>query len=256
MRIDGSVALVSGAASGLGEATARHLHQQGASVLLFDLDGERAAAIAADLGPRAAVVAGDASEEADAQRAVEGAADLGPLRVAVLCAGGGTPSERVVSRAGTPHSLDSFVATMHLNVTTTFNTLRLAAAAMAELEPDDEGERGVVVTTSSVAGYEGQIGQIGYATAKAGIIGMTLVAARDLAAAGIRVNCIAPGTIHTRAWDQAPEELRAGLEAKVPFPRRFGRPSEFASLVEHLVSNRYINGHVVRLDGAIRFDPK
>ena len=146
---------------------------------------------------------------------------------------------------------------MDLNVITTFNAVRLAAAAMSQLEPvGDDEERGAIVTTSSVAGFEGQIGQLAYGTAKAAIIGMTLIAARDLAASGIRVNNIAPGTIDTRAWDAAPPEVREPLEAKVPFPRRFGRPEEFAALAEHLVTNRYLNGHVARLDGAIRFDPR
>jgi NAD(P)-dependent dehydrogenase (short-subunit alcohol dehydrogenase family) len=263
MQIAGNVALVTGAASGLGEATARHLHELGATVVLFDRDGERTPKIAAELGDASHVV-GDATREADVQAAVDAAATAGPLRIVVACAGGATASQRTIRRDGTPHDLDLFVATMNLNVVSTFNTVRLAAAAMAELEPADggpgsdgsDGERGVIVTTSSIAGYEGQVGQIAYATAKAGIIGMTLVAARDLASVGVRVNSIAPGTIGTRAWEQAPADMRAALEAKVPFPRRFGRPSEFAGLAEHLITNCYINGHVVRLDGAIRFDPK
>jgi NAD(P)-dependent dehydrogenase (short-subunit alcohol dehydrogenase family) len=263
MQIAGNVALVTGAASGLGEATARHLHELGATVVLFDRDGERTPKIAAELGDASHVV-GDATREADAQAVVDAAATAGPLRIVVACAGGATASQRTIRRDGTPHDLDLFVATMNLNVVSTFNTVRLAAAAMAELEPADggpgsdgsDGERGVIVTTSSIAGYEGQVGQIAYATAKAGIIGMTLVAARDLASVGVRVNSIAPGTIGTRAWEQAPADMRAALEAKVPFPRRFGRPSEFAGLAEHLITNCYINGHVVRLDGAIRFDPK
>jgi NAD(P)-dependent dehydrogenase (short-subunit alcohol dehydrogenase family) len=260
MQIAGNVALVTGAASGLGEATARHLHGLGATVVLFDRDGERTPKIAAELGDAPHVV-GDATREADVQAAVDAAASAGPLRIVVACAGGATASQRTVRRDGTPHDLDLFVAIMNLNVVSTFNTVRLAAAAMAELDaadggPDSDGERGVIVTTSSIAGYEGQVGQIAYATAKAGIIGMTLVAARDLASVGVRVNSIAPGTIGTRAWEQAPADMRAALEAKVPFPRRFGRPSEFAGLAEHLITNCYINGHVVRLDGAIRFDPK
>jgi NAD(P)-dependent dehydrogenase (short-subunit alcohol dehydrogenase family) len=268
MQIAGNVALVTGAASGLGEATARHLHGLGATVVLFDRDSERTPKIAAELGDAPHVV-GDATREADVQDAADAAASAGPLRIVVACAGGATASQRTIRRDGTPHDLDLFVATMNLNVVSTFNTVRLAAAAMAELDPADggpdsgpdgvsnnDGERGVIVTTSSIAGYEGQVGQIAYATAKAGIIGMTLVAARDLASVGVRVNSIAPGTIGTRAWEQAPADMRAALEAKVPFPRRFGRPSEFAGLAEHLITNCYINGHVVRLDGAIRFDPK
>src|SRR3954471_3273905 len=237
MQVEGNVALITGGASGLGEATARHLHAAGARVLIFDRDEARAKDIVADLGGGADMLAGDAASEADGQAAVEAALTLGPLRMLVACAGGGTPSERTVRRDGTPHDLGGFVDTLNLNVVTTFNCLRLAAAAMATQDPvDDDGGRGVVVTTSSVAGYEGQIGQIAYGSAKAAIIGMTVIAARDLASVGIRVNCIAPGTIGTRAWDAAPADMRAGLEAKVPFPRRFGRPDEFASLVEHLVT--------------------
>ncbi len=257
MQIDGSVALVTGGGSGLGEATAKHLHGLGAQVVVFDLDEERAKLVAAGLGHGAEHVAGDATDEDDTRRAVEVAASRGPLRIVVACAGGGTRPQRVVQRDGTPHELGLFRDTIDLNVTTTFNTLRLAAATMATLEPvGDDGERGAVVLTSSLAGYEGQIGTIAYSAAKAAIIGMTLVAARDLAALGVRANCIAPGTMNTTAWDKAAPEVRAALESKVPFPARFGEPYEFAELAAHLVTNRYINGHVVRLDGAIRFDPR
>ncbi len=257
MDIAGNVALVTGGASGLGEATARHLHAAGAHVVLFDRDAERSKAIVAELGERASATVGDATTEEDTAAAVAHAGELGPLRILVTCAGGASRNERTVKRDGTPHSLELFRATMDLNVITTFNAVRLAAAAMSQLEPvGDDEERGAIVTTSSVAGFEGQIGQLAYGTAKAAIIGMTLIAARDLAASGIRVNNIAPGTIETRAWDAAPPEVREPLEAKVPFPRRFGRPEEFAALAEHLVTNRYLNGHVARLDGAIRFDPR
>jgi NAD(P)-dependent dehydrogenase (short-subunit alcohol dehydrogenase family) len=256
-RLAGSVALVTGGASGLGEATVRHLHERGASVVLFDRDEPRATAIAAELGDRVKSVAGDATSEDDTRAAIDAASRLGALRHVVACAGGGAGSGRTVARDGTPHDLDMFVDTLHLNVVSTFNTVRLAAAAMAALDPlDDDGERGSIVTTSSIAAFEGQIGQVAYGTAKAAIAGMTLIAARDLAAVGVRVNAIAPGTIATRIWDRAPAELRQSLEAKVPFPKRFGRPEEFAMLVAHLLTNSYINGEVIRLDGAIRFDPK
>lgn len=257
MHIDGHVALVTGAASGLGEAAARHLHARGATVVLFDRDGARANAIAAELGAGAVAAVGDATDEHDTAAAVQAATDAGGLRLVVACAGGATASERTVRRDGTPHDLELFLRTQELNVVTTFNTLRLAAAAMAQLDPvDADGQRGAIVTTASIAGIEGQIGQIAYGTAKAAIIGMTIVAARDLASIGVRVNCIAPGTIGTRAWDQAPAELRSALEAKVPFPRRFGLPDEYASLAAHLLGNDYMNGHVARLDGAIRFEPR
>ena len=258
MELQQTVALVTGAASGLGEATARHLHARGARVVLFDRDGDRLAAVAQELGAGAVPVAGDATSEADTQAAVDAATREGGLRAVVACAGGATAGARTVGRDGTPHDLGLFTDTLQLNVVTTFNTVRLAAAAMAALDPLEGtgGERGAIVTTASIAAYEGQIGQVAYATAKAGIVGMTLVAARDLAATGIRVNCIAPGTIGTRAWDAAPDDMRATLEAKVPFPRRFGKPAEFAALAEHLLGNGYVNGEVVRLDGAIRFDPR
>jgi NAD(P)-dependent dehydrogenase (short-subunit alcohol dehydrogenase family) len=257
MQIQGNVALVTGGASGLGEATARHLHARGATVVIFDRDADRGSMIVKELGSRAELVAGDATAEADTQAAGDAARELGPLRIVVACAGGGTKSCRTVQRDGSPHPLDDFVATLQLNLVSAFNALRLGAAAMAALEPvDEDGARGVVITTASIAGYEGQIGQISYGSAKAGVIGMTLIAARDLAAVGIRVNCIAPGTIATRAWDGAPAAIRQPLEAKVPFPRRFGHAQEFADLVEHLVTNRYLNGQVIRLDGAVRFDPK
>lgn len=257
MDIDGNIALVTGAASGLGEATARHLLTRGARVVLFDLDATRVTALAAELGDRAVAVAGDATDEADTRAAVDRAVELGPLRAVVACAGGGTRPSRLVQRDGSPHDLELFQHTMHLNVTTTFNTLRLAGAAMAAQEPaNDDGERGAMVLTSSLAGYEGQIGTIAYSAAKAAILGMTIVAARDLAASGIRVNCIAPGTMNTQAWKLASPDVKASLEAKVPFPRRFGEPEEFADLAAHLLTNRYLNGHVVRLDGAIRFEPK
>lgn len=257
MEIAGNVALVTGGASGLGEATARHLHSLGASVLVFDRDEARATAIVEELGSRAEVIAGDVRSESDTRAAVDAAAELGPLRMVVACAGGATGGGRTVNRDGSPHPLALFQDTVDLNLVGTFNTLRLAAAKMATLDgTGDDAERGVIVTTASIAGYEGQIGQIAYGSAKAGIIGMTIIAARDLAAVGVRVNSIAPGTILTRAWDNAPASVREPLEAKVPFPRRFGHASEFAALVEHLVTNRYLNGQVIRLDGAVRFDPK
>jgi NAD(P)-dependent dehydrogenase (short-subunit alcohol dehydrogenase family) len=257
MHIEGAVALVTGGASGLGKATTRHLVERGAQVVVFDRDGAKAEALAAELGATCLAVAGDVTSEADTQAAVDAATELGGLRIVVACAGGARGGGRTVDRDGTPHALDLFADTVQLNLVGTFNTVRLAAAAMARLDPaNGDGERGAMVTTASIAGYEGQIGQIAYGSAKAGIIGMTIIAARDLAAMGVRVNCIAPGTMGTEAWELAPPDLREGLEALVPFPRRFGHPHEFAALAEHLVTNGYLNGHVARLDGAIRFQPK
>ena len=257
MEIQGNVALVTGGASGLGEATVRHLHAKGAAVVIFDRNAERGQDIADELGKDAVFAAGSVLSEADTVAAVEAAAELGPLRVLVACAGGGVgKAGRLVGRDGTPHELDSFTKTVELNLIGAFNSMRIAAAQMAKNEPVADGERGIVVTTASIAGFEGQIGQIAYSSAKAGIIGMTLTAARDLSAIGVRVNSIAPGMFDTPAWSQASSEVKETLEAKIPFPHRFGKPEEFAALVEHMITNGYLNGQVIRLDGAIRFDPK
>ena len=255
MEVSGNVALVTGAASGLGEATARRLHAHGASIVLADLSEERGQAISSELGPNTLFVRCDVTSESDVAAAVAAGAEMGRLAMSVHCAGGGIAA-RTVGRDGTPHDLDAFRRTIELNLIGTFNVLRLAAAQMATNDVDAGGERGVCVQTASIAGYEGQIGQIAYGSAKAGVIGMTIIAARDLAAIGVRVNSIAPGTMLTRAWEKAPAQLRTSLESKVPFPQRFGHPEEFASLCEHLITNRYVNGQVIRIDGAIRFDPK
>jgi len=255
MEIAGNGALVTGGASGLGEATARHLAARGARVTIFDRDADKAAAVAAAIGGQSH--AGDVRDEADTAAAIALAQRDTPLRIVVACAGGARGGGRTVNRDGSPHDLALFQDTVDLNLVGSFNTARLAAAAMAAQEPvNEDGEHGVIVTTASIAGYEGQIGQIAYGAAKAGIIGMTIILARDLAAIGVRTNCIAPGTMGTSAWDLAPAEMREKLEAKVPFPSRFGTPDEFAALAEHLITNRYLNGQVIRLDGAIRFDPK
>jgi NAD(P)-dependent dehydrogenase (short-subunit alcohol dehydrogenase family) len=250
------VALVTGAASGLGEATARHFHALGHPVVLFDLNAEGLDAVAAALGDRVAGVAGSVIDPDDTQRAVDAAAGLGGLRIAVACAGGGAAASRVVDRKGNPHPLDAFTQTLDLNVVGTFNTLRLAAVAMSGLEPDADGERGAIVLVTSGAAFEGQIGQIAYGSAKSALLGMTLIAARDLSSQGIRVNAVAPGVMDTAGWAQAPEELRDQLAATVPFPHRLGHPHEFARLVQHLVENQYLNGHVARIDGALRFGPR
>ncbi len=256
MDLHGTAALVTGGASGLGEASARRLAAGGAQVTIFDRDLAKAEAVAAELGPDARAVGGDVTQEADTLAAVAAAASRAPLGIVIACAGGARGGGRTVDRQGVPHDLALFQDTVDLNLVGTFNTVRLAAAQMATQDAGPDGERGAIVTTASIAGFEGQIGQIAYGAAKAGIIGMTIILARDLAAIGVRVNCIAPGTMGTAAWDLAPAEMRAALEAKVPFPTRFGEPDEFAHLAEHLVTNRYINGQVIRLDGAIRFDPK
>ena len=258
MQVEGNVALVTGGASGLAKATARYMHARGAKVVILDRDEDGARRIAEELGEGAVGIGGSILAEADLAHAIEVAQGLGTLRLCFAIAGGGVPGGgRTVNRDGTPHALEPFTKTVEVNLVGTFNTVRLAAAAMGSLEPvNEDGERGAIVLTSSIAGYEGQIGQIAYGSAKAGIIGMTIIAARDLAALGIRVNCIAPGTMLTEAWGQVRSTVQDTLEAKVPFPHRFGRPEEFARLAEQLVTNEYLNGQVVRLDGAIRFDPK
>jgi len=257
MDLAGKTILVTGGASGLGEATVRYLASRGSNVVIFDRDGERGKAIESELGSGVVFVVGSVLDDDDTQAAVAAATDLGGLRGVVACAGGARASARTIGRDGTPHDRRLFTDTVDLNLVGTFNTLRFAGSAMSQLEPiDDDGQRGAIVMVASIAGIEGQIGQLAYGAAKAGIIGMTVVAARDLSSAGIRVNAIAPGTIHTRAWEQASPEMRKAFEDKVPFPKRFGKPDEFAALAEHLLTNDYLNGHVARLDGAIRFDPK
>ena len=256
MQVQGTGALVTGGASGLGAATTRRLHAAGAVVTVFDRDGDKAGALVDALGDRATAFVGDVTSEDDTRGAIAAATDRAPLGIVVACAGGARGGGRTVDRDGTPHPLALFRDTVDLNLVGTFNTARLAAAAMAGSPEGPDGERGVIVTTASIAGFEGQIGQVAYGAAKAGIIGMTIILARDLAALGVRVNCIAPGTMGTEVWGIAPVELREKLEAKVPFPRRFGDPDEFAALAEHMITNRYLNGQVIRLDGAIRFDPK
>lgn len=255
MRIDGSVALVTGAASGLGEASARALHARGAHVVLADLDAARGQGIVSELGARADFVRCDVTSEADVAAATSLAAERGPFTICVHCAGGGIAG-RTLGRDGTPHALDAFRRVVELNLVGSFNVVRLAAAGMAANEPTDDGERGVCVLTASIAAYEGQIGQVAYGSAKAGVVGMTLIAARDLAAVGVRVCTIAPGTFATPPMMAVPEAMRDAFAANVPFPRRLGDPAEYAALAVHLTENPYLNGEVVRIDGAVRFQPR
>ena len=255
MRIEGTGALVVGGASGLGEATARELHERGAHVVIADLDAERGAALAAEIGARAGFVATDVTRAEQVEAAVgEAARAPGGLRISVHCAGIGY-AERV-ARARGPHRLDAFERVVAVNLTGTFNALRLASAAMLANEPDDEGERGVCINTASIAAYEGQIGQIAYAASKGGVVAMTLPAARDLAESGIRVCAIAPGLFDTPLLAGLPVEARAQLGAAIPFPPRLGRPAEFAELACHIVANVMLNGEVIRLDGALRMAPR
>ena len=252
MRIEGSSALVVGGASGLGEATVRRLHEQGATVTIADVNAEKGAALAAELGVE--FVACDVREETQVQAAVERAAADRGLRIAVCCAGIGW-AQKVAGSKG-PHPLMPFETTIQINLIGTFNVLRLAATAMIASEPLEDGERGVCVNTASIAAFDGQIGQIAYSASKGGVVGMTLPAARDLAQQGIRVNTIAPGLFDTPLLAALPEETRNKLGAGVPFPRRLGTPDEYAALACHIVENRMLNGETIRLDGALRMPPR
>jgi 3-hydroxyacyl-CoA dehydrogenase / 3-hydroxy-2-methylbutyryl-CoA dehydrogenase len=247
--------IVAGGASGLGEATARRLHELGARVLIADLNHERGQALAAELGERASFVAADVTDPDAVAAAVDRAASgEGGLRISVCCAGIGW-AERVAGKRG-PHSFEAFERVIRVNLIGTFNLLRLAAAAMLANQPDERGERGVCINTASIAASDGQIGQIAYAASKAGIAGLTLPAARDLASMGVRVVTIAPGTFDTPLLAGLPEPAREALAAVVPFPSRLGRPDEFAALAVHIVENQMLNGEVIRLDGALRMPPR
>ena len=254
MKIAGSVALVTGGASGLGEATVRQLVSQGGRVVIVDLNADRGEALAAELGDAATFAQADVSNAEEVQAAVEQAASMGTLRAAINCAGIGM-GMRTIGKDGTPHDLGVFQKIISVNLVGTFNILRLAASAMANNEPED-GERGVVVNTASVAAFDGQIGQVAYSASKGGIVGMTLPAARDLSKAQIRVVTIAPGTFDTPLLGMLPEEIRTALAATIPHPSRLGRPQEFGALACHIVENSYLNGEVIRLDGAIRMAPR
>jgi NAD(P)-dependent dehydrogenase (short-subunit alcohol dehydrogenase family) len=247
---------VTGGAGGLGAATVRRFVAAGAGVAVFDRDGARAEALAEELGSTVVSVAGDVNDDDDVQAAIAAAGSVGILSVVVNVAGGGVPAGRTVARDGTPHSKEAFIQTMAMNAFGTFNVTRLAAAAMAGNEPDEDGQRGVVVNTASIAGIEGQAGQLAYGAAKAAILGMTLPLARDLAPLGIRVCAIAPGTMGTPLMLSTPEAMRDQLVSSIQFPKRMGRPDEFAILVESIIGNPYLNGENIRLDGALRFPPK
>jgi len=255
MEIGGSGALVSGGASGLGEATARRLHAGGAQVVIADRDQARGQALADELGERARFALMDVTDPDTVQSAVDKAAALPlPLRIAVSCAGIGGAGRIVGSRG--PHSLERFETVIRVNLIGTFNVMRLASFAMAENDPTETGARGVCVNTASIAAFDGQMGQIAYSASKGAIVSMTLPAARDLAPAGIRVCSIAPGVFETPLLGNLPENAVAALGEVRQFPDRFGRPAEFAALVAHIVENEMLNGEVIRLDGALRMPPR
>ena len=255
MQLTGSVALVTGGASGLGAATVRALVGKGAKALIVDRDEVKGEALAAELGAAAAFAKADVSDAAQIEAAIDAAQRLGTLRVAVSCAGVGWAA-RTLDKTGKPHDLELFKTVIGINLVGTFNVLRFAASAISKAEPLANNERGVIVNTASVAAFDGQIGQIAYAASKAGVAGMTLPAARDLAPAGIRVVTIAPGIFDTPMLGQLSEEVRAALAKDVVFPKRLGDPAEYGAMVAAIVETGYLNGETIRLDGALRMPPK
>ncbi len=254
MQISNHVFIVTGGASGLGGATSRMLATQGGKVIIADVQADRGEALARELGANARYVKCDVSSEADGRAAVDAALALGTLRGLVNCAGIAI-GEKVVGKEG-PHALASFARVININLIGTFNMIRLAADAMAKQEPTPEGERGVLVNTASVAAFDGQIGQAAYSASKGGVVGMTLPIARDLSRSGIRCVTIAPGLFATPMLLGMPQELQDSLGRQVPFPSRLGKPDEYAALVRHIVENVMLNGETIRLDGAIRMQPK
>lgn len=249
-------AIITGGASGLGEATARHIAASGGKVAIFDLNEEKGAVLAEELGGEAVSFhKTDVSSGEDMQKNVAAAKEaMGGLNIVVNCAGIGTPG-KLLGRKG-PHALETFERVIQVNLIGTFNVIRLAAEAMTDNEPGEDGERGVIINTASVAAFEGQIGQVAYSASKGGVAAMTLPIARELAAYGIRVMTIAPGLINTPMFDGLPDAARESLEQMVPFPQRLGHPEEYARLVEAIVTNRMLNGEVIRLDGGIRMQPR
>ncbi len=252
MQLENTAAIVTGGASGLGAATARALAGRGVQVFALDLGPS------VDLAERSEnveFVAADVTDADDVRRAAEQAASTGrPLRTVVNCAGIG-PSMRILGKKGI-HDLDVYAKVVAVNLVGTFNVLAIASEHIARTDPDEEGQRGVVVNTASIAAYDGQVGQAAYASSKGGIVGLTLPAARDLAQYGIRVNTIAPGIVETPMLATVSDEFRAGLAAGVPFPQRLARPEEYASLVLAIVDHDYLNGETVRMDGALRMAPR
>ena len=252
MQIKGNAFIVTGGASGLGEGTARMLAGEGAVVVIADMQADKGQALAREIG--GAFVKCDVSSEADGQAVVAKAVSLGKLSGLVNCAGIAT-AEKTVGKSG-PHKLDVYVRTIMVNLVGSFNMIRLAADAMCKNEPEATGERGVLISTASVAAYDGQIGQAAYAASKGGVVGMTLPIARDLARSGIRNMTIAPGIFGTPMLFGMPKEVQDALAAGVPFPSRLGTPADYAKLVRHILENDMLNGEVIRLDGAIRLAPK
>ena len=256
MELNGVGAIVTGGASGLGEAAARSLHAAGANVVIADVNEEGGQRMVAELGGNTEFVRCDVENDEEVEEVVRVASSHGPLRVAVNCGGRAGGGGRIVGRDGTPAPHEGFSITVESFLVGTFNVMRLAAAQMSKEEPLEDNERGVVVMTASIAAFDGQIGQAAYAASKGGIVAMTLPIARELARSGIRVVSIAPGLFQTPMMASLPPEAQDSLGKMVPFPPRLGRPSEFASLVAEIIRNPMINGEVIRLDGAIRMAPR
>ncbi len=254
MKVAGNVVIVTGGASGLGGATVRAIAQAGGKVVVADVNASLGEGLAKELGANARFVKCDVTSEADGKSAVDAAVGMGSLVGLVNCAGIGTAT-KTVGKEG-PHPLDAFVRVININLIGTFNMIRLAAAAMCRNAPNEEGERGVIVNTASVAAFDGQIGQAAYSASKGGIVGMTLPIARDLARDGVRVVTIAPGLFLTPLLKGLPQEAQDSLGKQVPFPPRLGRPEEYASLVGQIFANAMLNGETIRLDGAIRMAPR
>ena len=254
MEIAGNVFIVTGGASGLGGATSRMFAAQGGKVVIADVQADKGTELAAELGAAARFVKCDVTSEADGQAVVAAAQQMGTLRGLVNCAGVAT-GEKTVGKDG-PHRLDAFARVININLIGSFNMIRLAADAMTKTAPTADGERGVIVNTASVAAFDGQIGQAAYAASKGGIVGMTLPIARDLSRNGIRCVTIAPGIFETPMLLGMPQEVQDALGKMVPFPSRLGKPAEYARLAQHIVENSMLNGETIRLDGAIRMQPK
>jgi NAD(P)-dependent dehydrogenase (short-subunit alcohol dehydrogenase family) len=255
MQINDVSAIVTGGASGLGEATVRRLVAAGSRVVIVDRTADRGHALAAELGPAAVFAHTDVTDPDEVAAAVATAVEMGPLRVAVNCAGIGW-AQRTIERDGTPHDVAGFSKVIQVNLVGTFNVLAQAAGAMSRTEPGPDGERGVIVNTASIAAFDGQIGQAAYAASKGGVVGMTLPVARDLSSVGIRVCTIAPGLVDTPLLAGLPEPARQALADSVPFPKRLGVPDDFARLALAIIDHGYLNGEVIRMDGALRMAPK
>jgi NAD(P)-dependent dehydrogenase (short-subunit alcohol dehydrogenase family) len=254
VELKGSSALVVGGAGGFGEATVRRLVQAGASVVIADLADDKGKAVADELGPATRFVSTDVTSDDSVDEAIAEAQGLGALRTAVIVHGGPAAARRMVGRDGTPYPAATFARTVDIFLTGTYRVMSKAAAVMTRNEALDSDQRGVVVSTASIAGFEGQVGQSDYSAAKGGVIGLTLTAARDLAPTGVRIMCIAPGTFFTPAYGMSEEEAQSKWGPTVPNPKRMGHADEYARLALHIAENDYLNGSVIRIDGALRFN--